>query len=107
MAVSDIIIEDLTPGTGRECPKGATVEGGDLLEGNHVAPAIVTGAGPGVLLVDEEPFTPVVAVMPYDDLDEAIAEVNRPDYGLVSYLCGAARDAPSRPPSALTAERWS
>ena len=68
--------------------KGATVEGGALLDGNYVEPALVTGAGPGVLLVDEEPFTPVVAVMPYDDLDDAIAEANRPDYGLVSYVCG-------------------
>ncbi len=68
--------------------KGATVEGGALLDGNYVEPALVTGAGPGVLLVDEEPFTPVVAVMPYDDLEEAIAEANRPDYGLVSYVCG-------------------
>ena len=68
--------------------KGATVEGGALLDGNYVEPALVTGAGPGVLLVDEEPFTPVVAVMPYDDLDNAIAEANRPDYGLVSYVCG-------------------
>ena len=68
--------------------KGATVEGGALLDGNYVEPALVTGAGPGVLLVDEEPFTPVVAVMPYDDVEEAITEANRPDYGLVSYLCG-------------------
>ncbi len=68
--------------------KGATVEGGALLDGNYVEPALVTNAGPGVLLVDEEPFTPVVVVMPYDDLDAAVAEVNRPDYGLVSYLCG-------------------
>ena len=68
--------------------KGATVEGGALLDGNYVEPALVTGAGPGVLLVDEEPFTPVVAVLPYDDLDEAVAEANRPDYGLVSYVVG-------------------
>ena len=39
-------------------------------------------------LVDEEPFTPIVAVMPYDVLDDAIAEANRPDYGLVGYVCG-------------------
>lgn len=68
--------------------KGANVEGGELLDGNYVEPALVTGAGPGVMLVDEEPFTPVVAVLPYDDVGEAIAEVNRPDYGLVSYVCG-------------------
>jgi len=68
--------------------KGATVEGGALLGGAFVEPALVTGAGPGVRLVDEEPFTPVVAVMPYDDLAAAVSEVNRPDYGLVSYVCG-------------------
>ena len=68
--------------------KGATVEGGALLDGNYVEPALVTAAGPGVLLVDEEPFTPVVAVLPYDHVDDAVAEANRPDYGLVSYVCG-------------------
>lgn len=68
--------------------KGATVEGGALLGGAFVEPALVTGAGPGMRLVDEEPFTPVVAVMPYDDLATAVSEVNRPDYGLVSYVCG-------------------
>ncbi len=67
---------------------GAQVEGGDDLDGSRVAPALVTGAGPGVRLVDEEPFTPIVAVMPYKDVPEAIAEANRPDYGLVGYVCG-------------------
>jgi succinate-semialdehyde dehydrogenase/glutarate-semialdehyde dehydrogenase len=67
---------------------GATVEGGEDLGGAHVAPALVTGAGPGVRLVDEEPFTPVTAVMPYDDVAEAVVEANRPDYGLVGYVCG-------------------
>jgi succinate-semialdehyde dehydrogenase/glutarate-semialdehyde dehydrogenase len=69
--------------------KGAYVEGGEDLGGRRVAPALVTGAGPGVRLVDEEPFTPIVAVMTYDDPAEAIAEANRPDYGLVGYVCGA------------------
>ncbi len=69
--------------------RGATVEGGEGAGGAFVAPAIVTGAGPGVRLVDEEPFTPIVAVMPYDEVAEAVAEANRPDYGLVGYVCGA------------------
>jgi acyl-CoA reductase-like NAD-dependent aldehyde dehydrogenase len=68
--------------------KGAAVEGGEDLGGARVAPALVTGAGPGVRLVDEEPFTPIVAVMPYAALDDAITEANRPDYGLVGYVCG-------------------
>jgi succinate-semialdehyde dehydrogenase / glutarate-semialdehyde dehydrogenase len=67
---------------------GARVEGGEDLGGNRLAPALVTGVRPGVRLVDEEPFTPIVAVLPYDELDDAIAEANRPDYGLVGYVCG-------------------
>jgi succinate-semialdehyde dehydrogenase/glutarate-semialdehyde dehydrogenase len=69
--------------------KGARVEGGEPLGGARFAPALVTGAGPGVTLVDEEPFTPIVAVMSYDDVADAVAEANRPDYGLVGYVCGA------------------
>lgn len=66
---------------------GAHVEGGDV-SGGWVHPALVTGGGPGVRLVDEEPFTPIVAVLEVPDAAAAIAEVNRPDYGLVNYVCG-------------------
>ena len=48
----------------------------------------MTGAGPGVRLVDEEPFTPIVAVIEVPDTAAAIAEANRPDYGLVGYVAG-------------------
>jgi acyl-CoA reductase-like NAD-dependent aldehyde dehydrogenase len=41
-----------------------------------------------VRLVDEEPFTPIVAVLEIADTAAAIAEANRPDYGLVNYVCG-------------------
>ncbi len=68
---------------------GATIEGGDRIEGARFAPALITNAGPGTRVVEEEPFTPIVTVLPYDDLAAAIAEANRPDYGLVGYVCGA------------------
>ena len=68
--------------------KGATVRGGDTVEGRRLEPAIVSDAGPGIELVDEEPFTPIVAVIEAADIDAAIAEANRPDYGLVGYICG-------------------
>ena len=58
----------------------------------------MTGAGPGVRLVDEEPFTPIVAVMETPDVAAAIAEANRPDYGLVNYVCGPTCAARSRRP---------
>jgi succinate-semialdehyde dehydrogenase / glutarate-semialdehyde dehydrogenase len=67
---------------------GARVEGGEEVAPGRLAPALVTGAGPGVRLVDEEPFTPIVAVMEAQDTAAALAEANRPDYGLVNYVCG-------------------
>ena len=68
---------------------GVRIEGGEEVTPGTLSPALVTGAGPGVRLVDEEPFTPIVAVVETPDLDAAIAEANRPDYGLVNYVCGA------------------
>jgi acyl-CoA reductase-like NAD-dependent aldehyde dehydrogenase len=68
--------------------KGAQVEGGEEIAPGRLSPALVTGAGPGVRLIDEEPFTPIVAVMEVPDTASALAEANRPDYGLVGYVCG-------------------
>jgi succinate-semialdehyde dehydrogenase / glutarate-semialdehyde dehydrogenase len=67
---------------------GAVVEGGEEIAPGRLSPALVTGAGPGVRLVDEEPFTPIVAVIETPDTAAALAEANRPDYGLVNYVCG-------------------
>jgi succinate-semialdehyde dehydrogenase/glutarate-semialdehyde dehydrogenase len=67
---------------------GATVEGGEDLGGRFVAPALVTGAGPGARVVEEEPFTPIVTMMEMPDVRSAVEEANRPDFGLVSYVCG-------------------
>jgi succinate-semialdehyde dehydrogenase/glutarate-semialdehyde dehydrogenase len=68
--------------------RGATIDGGEELGGGRLAPALFTGVGPGVRAVDEEPFTPIVSVIGVDDVDAAVAEANRPDYGLVGYVCG-------------------
>ena len=66
----------------------------------------MTGAGPGVRLVDEEPFTPIVAVIEMPDTAAAIAEANRPDYGLVGYVVRRATCARrSRPPRRSRAGR--
>jgi acyl-CoA reductase-like NAD-dependent aldehyde dehydrogenase len=66
---------------------GAHIEGGDD-DGTWVSPALVTDVRPGVRVADEEPFTPIVAVMEVPDVQAQIAETNRPDYGLVNYLVG-------------------
>lgn len=68
--------------------KGAEVAGGGPSAGRHAQPAVVTGADVGVKVIDEEPFTPIVSVMGISGIEQQLAEANRPDYGLVSYVVG-------------------
>jgi acyl-CoA reductase-like NAD-dependent aldehyde dehydrogenase len=63
---------------------GTVVAGGHRLDrpGYFYAPTIVTGVGTGVPLVDEEQFGPVLPVMVYRDVEDAIAAANATEYGL-------------------------
>jgi acyl-CoA reductase-like NAD-dependent aldehyde dehydrogenase len=51
-----------------------------------VTPAILTGTKSGMKIRDEEVFGPVVAIEPYDDFEDALAEVNHSRYGLQAGL---------------------
>lgn len=50
--------------------------------GNFYPATIVTGAGPGSRLVDEEQFGPVLPVIPFDNVDDAVAAANASQFGL-------------------------
>lgn len=68
---------------------GATlVCGGDRpdLPGYFVAPTLLADCRPGMHVVREEIFGPVVVVLPHDGDDEAVALANDSDYGLFSYV---------------------
>jgi acyl-CoA reductase-like NAD-dependent aldehyde dehydrogenase len=63
---------------------GKVIAGGDALgrEGYFIAPTIVRDIPDSARLVREEQFGPVLPVMSYDDIDDAIARTNDTDYGL-------------------------
>lgn len=61
---------------------GAEVHAGGTREGTLVQPAVVTGVPDGARLWKDEAFAPVVAVRPFETLDEAFAAVNDSRYGL-------------------------
>ncbi|NLU83116.1 aldehyde dehydrogenase family protein [Rhodococcus sp. HNM0569] len=66
---------------------GATVVyGGNVLDrpGLYVEPAIVTGVQPDFAIAQEETFVPIVSVLTYDTLDEAIEIHNGVAQGLAS-----------------------
>ena len=70
--------------------EGATLAtGGDRvegLEGFFVRPTVFTDVRPDMRIAQEEFFGPVVVVIPFDEVDEAIAIANGTDYGLAAGL---------------------
>ncbi|MEU3930665.1 aldehyde dehydrogenase family protein [Streptomyces sp. NPDC029044] len=70
--------------------EGAVVVAGgerpDLPRGFYVAPALLAGCTNDMRVVREEIFGPVVAVVPFDDEEEAVALANDTDYGLIDYV---------------------
>lgn len=65
---------------------GAKLVSGGERNGSVIAPAILTGTQPGMKIRDEEVFGPIVLIEPYDDFEDALAEVNRSRYGLQAGL---------------------
>ena len=53
---------------------------------SFVQPTIITGARPGMRLVREEIFGPVLVAVPFDDLDEVVSAANDSEYGLAAGL---------------------
>ena len=70
---------------------GDVVAGGNVLrgagalpDGYYVAPTVVTGLPDDDWIFRDELFVPLVAVAPYDTLDEALALANATDLGLTA-----------------------
>jgi len=67
---------------------GVVRAGGKALErpGNYVLPTLITGVDNGDAVVQTETFAPILYVMPFDTLDEAIALQNAVPQGLSSAI---------------------
>jgi coniferyl-aldehyde dehydrogenase len=65
-----------------------TPHGRERLDGRKFAPAVVLGAGPELQLMQEEIFGPILPVLPYDTLDDAIAHVQAGERPLAMYWFG-------------------
>jgi acyl-CoA reductase-like NAD-dependent aldehyde dehydrogenase len=65
---------------------GAKLAAGGQRHGSMVTPAILTGTKPGMKVWDEEVFGPVVAIEPWDDFEQALADANHSKYGLQAGL---------------------
>jgi len=78
--------------------KGAQVLTGGKVEihagGKYMRPTVVTGVDHTMQIMRDETFGPIMPVMAYDDIAEAIALANDTEYGLTaSVLAGTAEEA--------------
>jgi aldehyde dehydrogenase (NAD+) len=77
--------------------EGAVVVGGESDPGSlYIAPTILTRVPPGARVLEEEVFGPVLPVLPFASLDEAIARVNAEPKPLAIYLFAGSRAARAR-----------
>ncbi|HMO09320.1 MAG TPA: aldehyde dehydrogenase family protein [Paracoccaceae bacterium] len=74
----------LTGGTGR--PEGVN-------RGWFVRPTVFGGVTNDMTVAREEIFGPVLAILPYDSVDQAVAEANDTPYGLAAFVAGPVDEA--------------
>ena len=67
---------------------GQRLTGGDYGRGFFFAPTIFINCRNDMTIAREEIFGPVQCVIPYDDVEEAVAMANDTIYGLAAGICG-------------------
>ncbi|WP_018680589.1 aldehyde dehydrogenase family protein [Actinokineospora enzanensis] len=82
--VADLVSSAVAAGA-RVAAGGRRLDGA----GRFHAPTVLADVRAGMVVVDEEQFGPVLPVLPYTDLDEAIAAANSTSYGLGASVWGA------------------
>ena len=64
--------------------------------GYYVAPTLLCGVKPGMEVVQQEVFGPVIVALPFDDEDEAVAIANDTSYGLAASIWASNLDRAMR-----------
>lgn len=58
----------------------------DFDKGYFFQPTVLTDVPANAKVLREEPFSPIMPIMQYKDLDDAIAQANDTEYGLAAYI---------------------
>jgi len=74
-----------------------------LDRGYFFEPTVITDVPESALILHEEPFAPVMAIVPVADADEAVARANATEAGLASYLFTRSAERAERVSNALEA----
>ncbi|ANC32003.1 NAD-dependent succinate-semialdehyde dehydrogenase [Isoptericola dokdonensis] len=82
VATTDALVQDAVARGATLCTGGKPLGG----PGSFYAATVLSDVRPGSDILREEIFGPVLAIVPFDDEDEAVALANDTEYGLVSYV---------------------
>lgn len=63
---------------------GVALQGEGFGQGQFIAPTVLTGVNNQMTIARDEVFGPVACVIPFDDIDEAIAIANDTEFGLAA-----------------------
>ncbi len=72
----------IATGEGAKLACGGEAPGGDLSKGYFVKPTIFTGVNNEMRIAQEEVFGPVLAVIPFTDMQDVAEQANKTNYGL-------------------------
>ncbi len=92
--VEELIVE--AKASGAKVLEFGELPGGDMAGGNFVRPAIVVNPDPKLRVVTEEQFGPVIPVIPFDDVEDAIRAANDTWAGLAGSVWSADEQAAHR-----------
>ena len=96
--VSDVQYGKVQELIGKGVEEGATLVCGglgkpdDLNRGYYVKPTVFGNVTNDMTIAQEEIFGPVLSILAYNDLDEAVEIANDTVYGLAAYVTGADKD---------------
>ena len=74
--------------------EGRVIAGGEVAEGEgyFIRPTIVRDIEDGTMLVDQEQFAPILPIIKFDDVDDALRHANNSEYGLGGSVWSGDRD---------------
>ncbi len=86
VAATQALVDDIKSKGGTIVCGGKKPEGDKYAKGSFYEPTVATDLNEDMVILSEEPFAPILAVIPYDDLDHAVSMANNVPFGLASYV---------------------
>jgi succinate-semialdehyde dehydrogenase/glutarate-semialdehyde dehydrogenase len=86
VAATEALVQDIIDKGGEILCGGRRPEGDRYERGFWFEPTVAAGVTREMVIMQEEPFAPILPVIGYHDLDQAVREANDSPFGLAAYV---------------------